>query len=101
MKNSANIDEQFFTLSEELFGDLRMLQSISPTRVEQLVDCVTGLAEKYEKFDVIPKNIAGELFDVSTALYSAIDAYPEPQRQLLYGYFDSFCDSARSVFHSA
>jgi hypothetical protein len=76
-----------------------MRSTIDPNEVNALLQLLNALRLQYEGSTTVPKELAAVLFDLSTAMYSAIDAYPPDQRSALYELFDEFSDQARSVLN--
>jgi hypothetical protein len=94
--NTLNI---FLDLSEKIFVSLRSRTLIETSEVNALLASLDTLRLQYENSTTIPKELAAVLFDLSTAIYSAIEAYPEEQQSSLYGLFDEFSDRARALLN--
>ena len=88
---------QFLDLCDETVGQLRDGHGLSADHFSQLSALLEKLADLYQDQEYLPKELVGAMLDLSTALYSAADAYQEPVRTTLYHQFDHLTDQLRQL----
>lgn len=90
---------RFIEVALGLAVRLRSGDGLDEQEFEAALNQLKDLATLLHGSEFIYKPLASVLFDLSTALYSAADAYPDSARSYFYKRFDEFCDVARDVLN--
>lgn len=93
--------EEFLNFCDDAIFKLRAKGEIEEHEMEKLINLLKGIGSIYAESDVIPKSIASILFDLSTALYSAVDSIEKEKKRKLFFFFDLFCDAARETLNQS
>lgn len=87
-------------LCDAAHDEVRRLGAVQDeARMQDIIDRLHALAQVYADAPTVPKALAGVLFDLSTALYSAADTTDEVRCKAAFAWFDEFCDAARGVLN--
>jgi hypothetical protein len=89
--------DEFLKLSDELFAGLRELKGIDEKNFSALMERLGDLNIQLKDQSTLPKELAGVLIDLSTAIYSAADAYPPQQRAGFLPKLDLLSDKMRDL----
>ncbi|MFI8619157.1 hypothetical protein ACIGHN_27025 [Acidovorax sp. NPDC077693] len=99
MNNNEFAIEEFLKFCDDTIYKLRLNGDIEQREMEKLIKLLRKVGTIYSGSDAIPKSIASILFDLSTALYSAVDFKSKEKKEKLFLLFDLFCDVAREVLN--
>lgn len=92
-------DNSFSLLADNIFFLLRSHQEIPENLLEKLYDEMRKIEHTYRSSYTLPKWIAALLFDLSTAIYSAIDSYQKEEKERLFMAFDHFSEISREILN--
>ena len=92
-------DNEFVPLVDNIFILLRSHQKIPENLLGELYEKMREIEFTYRSSYTIPKWLAALLFDLSIAIYSAIDSYPREEREHLFLVFDNFSEIAREILN--
>lgn len=97
MKSIENLESIIMDISSNIFCGLR--EQIFPAEkdFDDLFRFMKELNSLTRSQDFVSKELAGVYFDLSTAIYSAVDTSGE-KADWLMNMFDKFCDIARDYF---
>ena len=92
--------DEVLALCDAAHDEVRRLGAVQDeARMQDIIDRLHALALVYADAPTVPKALAGVLFDLSTALYSAADTTDEVRCKAAFAWFDEFCDAARGVLN--
>jgi plasmid stability protein len=99
MNQRTETQERFLSECDELLAALRSRAAIKDRSIEAMFSHLRELIEIYDQSESVPKSLAAGLFDMSTALYSALSAYPAEEQSKYWARFDEFSDLARTLLN--
>lgn len=92
--------DALLALCDAAYDEVRRLGAVhDEARMQDIIDRLHALGPVYADVPTVPKALAGVLFDLSTALYSAVDTADEARCQAAFAWFDEFCEAARGVLN--
>lgn len=89
----------FLSACDEMYAQLREKRGLDERAFAAALDVLEELKVEYEESDAVPKEFAAAAFDLSTAIYSALEMYPEAQADEIAVRFDEFCSRVRDVLN--
>lgn len=99
MNDNESAIEEFLNFCDETVFELRLKGDINEHQIKKLISLLEKIGLIYSTSDVIPKSVASMLFDLSTALYSAVDSVEKEKKKKLFFFFDLFCNAARETMN--